>query len=53
MDATQISSELTRVLYTNDQILKAGPWNDMVLAWRNGAPIRVRDVGVAVDVGDT
>jgi HAE1 family hydrophobic/amphiphilic exporter-1 len=36
-------------VYTNDQILKAGPWNDMVLAWRNGAPIRVRDVGVAVD----
>ncbi|SCK41355.1 hydrophobic/amphiphilic exporter-1, HAE1 family [Variovorax sp. HW608] len=36
-------------VYTNDQLLKAAPWNDMVLAWRNGAPIRVRDVGVAVD----
>jgi HAE1 family hydrophobic/amphiphilic exporter-1 len=35
--------------YTNDQLLKAAPWNDMVLAYRNGAPIRVRDVGVAVD----
>ena len=36
-------------IYTNDQLLKAAPWNDMVLAWRNGAPIRVRDIGVAVD----
>lgn len=35
--------------YTNDQILTAAPWNDMVLAYRNGAPIRVRDVGQAVD----
>ena len=36
-------------VYTNDQLLKAGPWNNMVLAWRNGAPIRVRDIGVAID----
>jgi HAE1 family hydrophobic/amphiphilic exporter-1 len=36
-------------VYTNDQLLKAAPWNGMVLAWRNGAPIRVRDVGIAVD----
>jgi HAE1 family hydrophobic/amphiphilic exporter-1 len=35
--------------YTNDQLLKAAPWNDVVLAYKNGAPIRVRDVGVAVD----
>ncbi len=36
-------------VYTNDQLLKAAPWNDVVLAWRNGAPIRVRDIGIAVD----
>ncbi|MDR2187106.1 MAG: efflux RND transporter permease subunit [Azonexus sp.] len=36
-------------VYTNDQLLRAAPWNETVLAWRNGAPIRVRDVGVAVD----
>lgn len=35
-------------VYTNDQLLSAAPWNDMVLAYRNGSPIRVRDVGVAV-----
>ena len=36
-------------VYTNDQLLTAAPWNDVILAYRNGAPIRVRDVGVAVD----
>ncbi|EHP40672.1 multidrug efflux system, subunit B [Cupriavidus basilensis OR16] len=36
-------------VYTNDQITKAAVWNDMVLAYRNGAPVRVRDVGAAVD----
>ncbi|MET0547771.1 MAG: efflux RND transporter permease subunit [Xanthomonas sp.] len=34
---------------TNDQLLQSQAWNDAVLAWRNGAPIRVRDVGTAVD----
>ena len=32
-------------VYTNDQLLKAEPWNDVMLAYRNGAPIRVRDIG--------
>jgi len=36
-------------VYTNDQLLAAKPWNDIVLAYRHGAPIRVRDIGVAVD----
>ncbi len=35
-------------VYTNDQVLQAEPWNDIVLAWRKGAPVRVRDIGVAV-----
>ena len=35
-------------VYANDQVLAAEPWNDIVIAYRNGAPIRVRDVGVAV-----
>jgi hydrophobe/amphiphile efflux-1 (HAE1) family protein len=33
---------------TNDQIVEAGPFNDVIIAYRNGAPIRVRDVGQAV-----
>ena len=36
-------------VYTNDQILRAEPWNDTVLAYRHGAPVRVRDIGIAVD----
>ncbi|WP_029363914.1 efflux RND transporter permease subunit [Herbaspirillum lusitanum] len=36
-------------VYTNDQLLSADPWNDMVLAYRAGAPIHVRDIGVAID----
>jgi len=36
-------------VYTNDQLLRAAQWNNVVLAWRNGAPIRVRDIGIAVD----
>ena len=39
-------------VYTNDQLLEAAPWNDLVLAWRHGAPIRVRDVGVAVNAAE-
>ena len=39
-------------VYTNDQLLKAEAWNSMVLAWRNGAPVRVRDIGMAVDAAE-
>ena len=36
-------------VYDNDQLLAANPWNDVIIAYRGGAPIRVRDVGTAVD----
>ncbi len=36
-------------IYDNDQLLKAAPWNDVVVAYKNGAPVRIRDLGVAVD----
>ena len=36
-------------IYDNDQLLKAAPWNSVVVAYKNGAPIRIRDIGVAVD----
>jgi len=32
----------------NDQIIDAEPFNNIVLAYRNGGPIRVRDVGQAI-----
>ena len=37
------------VIYDNDQLLQAKPWNDVIVAYRNGAPVRIRDIGVAVD----
>ncbi|AWM85325.1 multidrug efflux RND transporter permease subunit [Microvirga sp. 17 mud 1-3] len=36
-------------IYTNDQLTAAAPWNDVIVAYRNGAPIRIRDIGRAVD----
>jgi hydrophobic/amphiphilic exporter-1 (mainly G- bacteria), HAE1 family len=36
-------------IYDNDQLLKAAPWNDVVVAYRNGAAVRIRDIGIAVD----
>lgn len=35
-------------LLTNDQLTTADGFNDFILAYRNGAPVRVRDVGRAV-----
>ncbi len=40
--------EQSFAIYANDQLLDAEPYNDLILAYRNGAPIRVRDVGRAV-----
>ena len=34
---------------TQGQLLRAAPYNDIVLAWRNGAPVRLGDVGHAYD----
>jgi hydrophobe/amphiphile efflux-1 (HAE1) family protein len=36
-------------VYDNDQLTKAAEYNNVILAWRNGAPVRVRDIGRAID----
>ena len=41
--------ERTFTLLDNDQLTAAGPWLDAILAYRDGAPVRVRDIGTAVD----
>jgi hydrophobe/amphiphile efflux-1 (HAE1) family protein len=33
----------------NDQLLKAADYRDVVLAWRNGAPVRLGDVATVTD----
>src|SRR5215813_8622166 len=35
-------------IYDNDQLLKADAYNDVIVAYRNGAPVRIRDIGQAV-----
>ena len=33
----------------NDQMMKPGEYDDVIFAYRNGAPVRIRDVGHAVE----
>jgi hydrophobe/amphiphile efflux-1 (HAE1) family protein len=42
------SPRQTYTLNTNDQLLDANAYADLVIAYRNGAPVRVRDVGRAI-----
>jgi HAE1 family hydrophobic/amphiphilic exporter-1 len=35
-------------IYANDQILDIGPWRNLVVAYKNGAPVRVKDIGQAI-----
>ena len=35
-------------IYANDQLLDSKDWNDVIVAYRNGGPLRIRDIGQAV-----
>ncbi len=35
-------------IYANDQLPDSKDWNDVIIAYRNGGPLRIRDIGVAV-----
>jgi hydrophobe/amphiphile efflux-1 (HAE1) family protein len=39
----------TFAIYDNDQELQAPPWNEVIVAYKNGGPIRIRDIGRAID----
>ncbi len=41
----------TYTLDTNDQLFDAAAYNNVIIAYRNGAPVRVKDVGHAVELG--
>jgi hypothetical protein len=43
------SPRQTYTLNTNDQLLKPSDYDSLILAYRNGSPVRVRDVGKAID----
>ena len=36
-------------IYANDQLTELKDWNDVIIAYRNGGPLRIRDVGRAVE----
>ncbi len=35
-------------IYANDQLTDPDAWNDVIIAYRNGGPLRIRDIGKAV-----
>ena len=37
------------ILNTNDQLFKPEAYNDLIIAYRNGSPVRVKDVGKAIE----
>ncbi len=43
-----LGNKQTFTIYNNDQLTTAKPWNDVIIAYRNGAPVRIRDIGQAV-----
>jgi hydrophobe/amphiphile efflux-1 (HAE1) family protein len=45
---TLYGGEHAFALQTNDQLMTASGFDDYIIAYRNGAPVRVRDVGRAV-----
>jgi hydrophobe/amphiphile efflux-1 (HAE1) family protein len=42
-------SKKAYTIYDNDQLTTAAEYQNVVLAYRNGAPVRVRDIGRAID----
>jgi len=36
-------------IYANDQLTKAEPYDNIIIAYRNGAPVRIKDIGRTVD----
>jgi HAE1 family hydrophobic/amphiphilic exporter-1 len=43
------SPRQTFTLNTNDQLLKPDAYNDLIVAYRNGSPVRIRDIGKAIE----
>jgi hydrophobe/amphiphile efflux-1 (HAE1) family protein len=46
------SPRQTYTINTNDQLFKPDQYADLVIAYRNGSPVRVRDIGRAVSAGE-
>jgi hydrophobe/amphiphile efflux-1 (HAE1) family protein len=46
------SPRQTYTLNTNDQIFQPDEYANLIIAYRNGSPVRVRDIGRAVSAGE-
>jgi hydrophobe/amphiphile efflux-1 (HAE1) family protein len=42
----------TYTLNTNDQLFKPDQYADLIVAYRNGSPVRIRDIGRAISAGE-
>jgi hydrophobe/amphiphile efflux-1 (HAE1) family protein len=42
------TENVTFTIAANDQIIDPEPFNDVIIAYRNGGPVRIRDVGQAI-----
>jgi hydrophobe/amphiphile efflux-1 (HAE1) family protein len=43
------SPRVTYTLNTNDQLLTPSAYEDLIIAYRNGSPVRIRDIGTAIE----
>ena len=43
------SPRQTYTLNTNDQLLKPAAYEELIVAYRNGSPVRIRDIGNAIE----
>ena len=43
-----VGTDRNMTIYANDQALDLETWNNLIVAYKNGAPVRVRDLGQAV-----
>jgi hydrophobe/amphiphile efflux-1 (HAE1) family protein len=45
------SPRQTFTLNTNDQLFEPEKYDDLIIAYRNGSPVRIRDIGHAISAG--
>jgi hydrophobe/amphiphile efflux-1 (HAE1) family protein len=46
------SPRVTYTLNTNDQLLMPSAYEELIIAYRNGAPVRIRDIGTAIEASE-
>jgi hydrophobe/amphiphile efflux-1 (HAE1) family protein len=46
------TNDRSYTLFDNDQMTRAAQFENVIVGWRAGAPIRVKDIGVAVDAAE-